>query len=331
MAEAPHSSDTGNAGFRLANPGMANAGLANLSHFGLIHFSGADAQSFLHGQLSCDVNGLPSERAQYGSYSTPKGRMLASFLYWRDDAGYMMQLPRALCGSICKRLSMYILRSKVEARDVSNDFCLYGVAGAEPAALLQPLFTAIPATPLSITTTDQISLLRLDARRLQIIAPAARAGELQIALGRDFATISLAAWDLMTIRAGIPFIMPATQEQFVPQMANLDLIDGVSFSKGCYPGQEIVARMHYLGKLKQRMYLANIAGVEAPQPGDKLYSADTGDQATGMIVNAAPSPEGGHDVLAVMHIASFLGGDVRLKSPDGPPLKFTALPYKMPS
>ncbi len=331
MAEAPHLTDIGNAGFPATTPGTADAGLANLPHFGLIHFSGSDAQSFLHGQLSCDVNGLSSGRAQYGSYSTSKGRMLASFLLWRDDTGYMMQLPRALCEPICKRLSMYILRSKVTARDVSNELCLFGVTGANAQVRLQPIFKLIPPTPLAITTAGQVSLLRLDAGRLQIIAPTAHAGELKIALGGDFAAVSPAAWNLMTIRAGIPFITAATQDQFVPQMANLDLIEGVSFSKGCYPGQEIVARMHYLGKLKQRMYLANIGGNEVPQPGDKLYSADTGEQATGMIVNAAPAPEGGHDVLAVLHITSFHGGDVHFKSPAGPALKFTTLPYKMPA
>lgn len=331
MATAPTATDAPNAEFPATQSGIADTRFANLPQFGLINFSGADAQSFLHAQLSCDVNGLQSGRAQYGSYNTPKGRMLASFLLWRDDTGYLMQLPRALCESICRRLSMYILRSKVKARDVSNDFCIFGVAGANPGALLQSMFTAIPSTPLSITTIREVSLLRLDATRLQIIAPTRRASELQTALGKEFAPVSPAAWDLTNIHAGIPFVVPATQDQFVPQMANLDLIDGVSFSKGCYPGQEIVARMHYLGKLKQRMYLANITGDEVPQPGDKLYSADTGDQATGMIVNAAPSPGGGHDVLAVMHITSFQGGDVRFKSPGGPALKFLPLPYKMPS
>ncbi len=126
-------------------------------------------------------------------------------------------------------------------------------------------------------------------------------------------------------------MLPATQDQFVPQMANLDVINGVSFDKGCYPGQEIVARMHYLGKLKQRMYLANIAGDDVPQPGDKLYSPDTGEQATGLVMNVAPAPHGGHDVLAVIHIASFRGGDVRLKSPAGKRLKFMVLPYDLPT
>ena len=136
-------------------------------------------------------------------------------------------------------------------------------------------------------------------------------------------------WDWLDIRAGIPVVGPATQEAFVPQMANLDLIGGVSFTKGCYPGQEIVARMHYRGTLKQRMYLANVGGTQLPQPGDKLFSPEFGEQACGTIVNGAPSPEGGQDVLAVIQIASAEKGAVHWKSPNGPALKFMQLPYPL--
>jgi folate-binding protein YgfZ len=134
-------------------------------------------------------------------------------------------------------------------------------------------------------------------------------------------------WDWLDIRAGVPVILPATQEAFVPQMVNLDLIGGVSLTKGCYPGQEIVSRMHYRGTLKQRMYLANIAESGRPLPGERLYSPDFGEQACGTVVNAARSPEGGHDVLAVIQIASAEKGDIHWKAADGVPLKFLTLPY----
>ena len=324
-------------GFR-ARPGIFKVPLtvprtvvAELTQFGLLHFSGDDAQSFLHGQLSCDVAGLAPGHAIYGSYNTPKGRMLASFLLWRDDAGFVMQLPRALCEPIRKRLSMYVLRSKVKVRDASDEFALIGVASADVDALLQPLFPSLPVGPLTMIAGVSANLLRLDEARLLIVATPARGREIRDALLKNADLASEKAWDLTNIHAGIPFITPATQDQFVPQMANLDLLGGVSFTKGCYPGQEIVARMHYLGKLKQRMYLAHIAGDVAPQPGDKLYSTATGDQAAGMVVNAAPSPEGGQDVLAVLQTASFDGGDAHLASTDGPRLKFFALPYKIPA
>ncbi len=293
----------------------------------MIHFSGADSGAFLHAQLSCDVESLQPGQARYGSYNSPKGRMLASFLLWRSNAGYVMDLPRALREPIRKRLAMYILRSRVTATDISDDHVLIGIFGVRAEAALKPLFDTIPAAPLTMTTDRNASLLRLDANRFLIMASPARAPELRDVLGKDAVPVTQTVWNWTDIRAGIPYITLATQEQFVPQMANLDLIGGVSFTKGCYPGQEIVARMHYLGKLKQRMYLANVATREAPQPGDKLYSADTGDQSSGMIVNAAPSPDGGHDVLAVIQIESARRGEVRWKSLDGPLLKFLELPY----
>ena len=303
--------------------------IACLADRGLIRFAGADAQSFLHNQLSCDVNSLQPGQAQYGSYNTPKGRMLASFLLWRGGADYYMQLPRTLAEPIRKRLSMYILRSKVKATDVSSEYVVFGLAGAAAAAALKPWFQNLPPAPLTLTTAQDMSLLRLATDRFEIVVAANRAAEIQDALGKSATLVASAVWDSLDIRAGIPYITPATQEQFVPQMANLDLIGGVSFSKGCYPGQEIVARMHNLGRLKQRMYLANVVADEAPLPGDKLFSSDFGEQACGMIVNSAPSPDGGHDVLAVIQIESANRGVVHSKSPSGAPLRFLELPYKL--
>jgi folate-binding protein YgfZ len=306
-------------------------GFVALTHFGLIHCSGDDARGFLQGQLSCDVNALQTGNAIYGSYNTAKGRMLASFLLWRDDSGYKLQLPRSLCESIRKRLSMYVLRAKVKVLDISEDCALLGLVGTAATAELARLFGEVPTAALSFAVAAGAQLLRLDDARFQIVVQRERSGEIQKVLAAHTPPISLGAWDWTNIQAGIPYVTLATQDQFVPQMANLDLINGISFSKGCYPGQEIVARMHYLGKLKQRMYLATVQGEEIPQPGDKLYSRETGEQATGMIMNAAPTPEGRKAVLAVMHIESFKGGDVHLNSPAGPRLDFLSLPYAIPS
>ncbi|MGH8773155.1 MAG: YgfZ/GcvT domain-containing protein, partial [Burkholderiales bacterium] len=137
-------------------------------------------------------------------------------------------------------------------------------------------------------------------------------------------------WDWLTIRAGIPVILPQTQEQFVPQMVNFELIGGVSFEKGCYSGQEIVARAKYRGQIKRRMFLAHIASDTDPQPADAVYSADLQDQAAGMIANSAANPEGGYDVLAVVQTSSA-DSDVRWKTREGPPLNFLPLPYALPS
>lgn len=133
------------------------------------------------------------------------------------------------------------------------------------------------------------------------------------------------------IRAGIPTILPPTQEQFVAQMLNYELIGGVNFKKGCYPGQEIVARTQYLGKLKRRMYLARLESAAEPQAGDELYSADMPEQATGMVVNAAPAPMGGFDVLAVIQTSSAEQHAIHWKSSDGPVLRLEVLPYAVPA
>jgi folate-binding protein YgfZ len=302
---------------------------STLTHYSLLRFSGADAQTFLQGQVSCDVAALNPAQATYGSYSTAKGRMLASFLLWRIGADYFMQLPRVLCEPMRKRLSMYILRAKVQAVDVSEAFALIGVAGAQGEAAVRAAFAQVPDVPMALAEIEGGWVLRLDATRFEIIVPAEHAARLQSALGSHATAADSAVWDLATIHAGVPVITPATQEQFVPQMANLDLIGGVSFSKGCYPGQEIVARMHYLGKLKQRMVLAHVDSTAPPQAGDKLFSADLGEQSGGMVVNSAPAPGGGHDLLAVVQTSTFSANGLHLGSLTGPALQLLTMPYPL--
>jgi len=306
----------------------SKAKYARLTQRGLLQIQGDDALAFLQAQLSCDVNPLDESRASYGSYSTPQGRMVASFLLWRDAGGYVMHLPRSLCESVRKRLTKFILRSKVSLNDVTKDQVLIGVAGTAAGELLDTIFGVIPEAPLARSTARDATVLRLEPDRFLIAAPVGQETDLLNALAKGADRMDESHWDLLDIRAGIPYILPATQEQFVPQAANLDLIGGVSFDKGCYPGQEIVARLHYRGKLKERMYLAHVASAEAPCPGDKLFGADMGQQATGMIVNAAPAPGGGHDVLAAVHISSVEHGSVHLRANNGPPLAFLDLPYR---
>ncbi len=306
----------------------ATTGAARLTQSGVLHFGGADAQTFLQGQLSCDVNGIAADGATYGSYNTPKGRMLATFLLWRDESGFVMQLPRSLSETLRKRLSMYVLRSKVVVRDLSDEYELFGVAGKSALDALGTSFPPVPSAPLRTASASGMQFVRIANDRCLAIFGKANA-QARAALG-TLPQRTEAEWDLAEIRAGIPHLSAPTQEQFVPQMGNLDLIGGVSFNKGCYPGQEIVARMHYLGRLKQRMYLARIDAAETAQPGDKLFSPDTGEQATGMIVNAAPDPAGGQLALAVMHIDSFAGNQVHWKSLEGPQLSFLELPYGIP-
>jgi folate-binding protein YgfZ len=304
--------------------------LHRLDHTGLIAFAGEDAQSFLQGQLSCDVGALTSNTSTYGSYCTPKGRALASFLLWRGGPDFFMQLPASLRESIQKRLSMFILRAKVKAADASAAFARFGVAGNGAAGVIESMFDDVPAALLEVKSVQDATLIRLAADRFEIVVPSHKAARIHEALRQHAEEAGPGIWEWLDIRAGVPWITPATQEAFVPQMVNLDLIGGVSFSKGCYPGQEIVARAHYRGQVKQRTYLAHIETESTPEPGDKLYSADMGEQSSGTIVNAAPSPGGGYDALAAIHMSSIEAGDVRWKAPGGARLAFLPLPYDVP-
>jgi hypothetical protein len=235
---------------------------------------------------------------------------------WRAGDDFFMQLPSSLREPIQKQLSKYILRAKVKVADASAEWGLIGVAGKDAGALVQGL-------------ADDATVITLPGERYETAVARQNAEGVLQALASRAERVAPEYWDWLDIRAGVPVILPATQEAFVPQMLNLDLIGGVSLTKGCYPGQEIVARMHYRGTLKQRMYLANVAGSDSPQPGDKLYSPDFGEQACGTIVNSARSPEGGSDVLAVLQIASAEKGGVHWKALAGPALRFMQLPYSI--
>jgi folate-binding protein YgfZ len=306
-----------------------NTEVCELSSFGLIRFSGPDGRAFLQGQLTCDVEALTPETSTYGSYCTPKGRILATFLLWRMGDDYFMQLPRALREAVQKRLSMYILRSKVQAADATADWVLLGLSGKTAATFVRMVCGKDPAEIHGVVHSNDATAIRLPGERYELVIPATRAQPVKTMLAHQTEVTEPEHWDWLDIRAGIPFVGPATQEAFVPQMANLDLIGGVSFTKGCYPGQEIVARMHYRGTLKQRMYLASVPEGDPPRPGDKLYSPATGTQSCGTVVSAAPGPDGVFDALAVMQISAAEHREIHLRSPDGPELELEPLPYKV--
>lgn len=306
-----------------------NTVLCDLSQFGTLRVSGEEAQSFLQNLLSNDIREVASGRAQLSSLNDPKGRMLATFLVWRDGGDYLLQLPRPLCEPIRKKLSMYVLRAKVKVADASDEVVALGLSGPSAQELLAKLFGELPDTSCGVVSTGEASVVRLGDTRFQIATAAQYASAIWKTLVLHAQPAGSACWDWLAIRAGVPVVLPATQEQFVPQMSNLEIIGGVNFKKGCYPGQEIVARMQYLGKLKKRMYLAHVDGGN-PRPGMHLFSADMEGQSSGMVVNAAPAPGSGHDVLAVVQIASHDAHPVHLGSLDGPRLQFHPLPYPLP-
>lgn len=304
--------------------------LCDLSQFGILKISGEEAQSFLHNLFSSDVKALTPQHALRSSFNTAKGRALSTFLIWRTGADYFLQLPLELTATIQKKLSMYVLRAKVKIEDASDEVVSLGLSGAHAQEVLGKLFGELPQMNLGIISTEQGRVMRISDTRWQIDATVEQAPALWDTLVQHAQPVGSTCWDWLDIRAGIPVILPQTQEQFVAQMLNLDLIDAVNFKKGCYPGQEIVARMQYLGKLKRRMYLAHLDSTDNPQPGDELFSADMEGQASGMIVNAAPAPSGGYDVLAVVQISSRDTQTLHWKSLQGAALQFLPLPYPLP-
>jgi len=303
--------------------------VADLSQYGLLSAAGADARTFLHAQLSCDLEDLADDAAVYGAYCTAKGRVLANFLLWSEAGTFFMLLPRSLAAGIRKRLQMFVLRSKVTLGDASDDRVAFGLAGARAREAVMALAGTVPTGSLKIARGGGVTALAIDGGRFVVIAPLAQAAAAWDRVAGALTPVGASCWEWLEIAHGLPWITPATQDQFVPQMANLELIGGVSFRKGCYPGQEIVARTQYLGKPKRRLFLAHVDAEASPAPGDALV-ADGGDQSAGTVVNAAPAPEGGFDLLAVVQTASADTATVRLGSAAGPALHFRPLPYALP-
>ena len=301
--------------------------LCDLNQFGTLRVSGEETQSFLQNLLSNDIREVTATRTQLSSLNSAKGRMLASFLIWCDGEDYLLQLPCNLVEMIRKKLSMYVLRAKVKVTDTSDEGIALGVTGSDAEKILCEIFGDVPLEPFSSLATSQGCVLKIADARFQIITTPIQAEILWAKLSLSAKPVGSACWDWRTILAGIPIILPQTQEQFVAQMVNFDVIGGINFKKGCYPGQEIVARTHYLGKLKRRMYLAHIDTTDVPQAGDELFSADIEGQASGMIVNAAPSPDGGYDMLAVVQMLSQATQTIYWKSLRGEALQFLPLPY----
>lgn len=299
--------------------------LCDLSQFGTLRVSGEEAHTFLQNMLSNDIRTANASQAQFSSLNTPKGRMLASMLIWRDDGGYLLQLPRPLCEPIRKKLTMYVLRAKVKIE--SSDIVSLGISGAQADSSLRSLFGELPQQAFDAVNGASSSLIKLSEHRWQLNATPQGAQELWATIAAK--PVGSACWDWLNIRAGIPFILPQTQEQFVAQMVNFEVLGGVNFKKGCYPGQEVIARMQHLGKPKRRMYLAHVDG-DTSGPGEELYSADMEGQASGMIVNAAAAPGGGHDLLAVVQIASHDAHPIHLGSLAGARLQFLPPPYPLP-
>lgn len=307
---------------------------ADLSHLGLIAVEGEDARDFLQNQLSNDVQQVSEQRSQLSSYNTAKGRMLTILRLFLSNGVYYMSMPAELVEPTVKRLRMFVLRSKVKLTPVADTRIRIGVSGPNCHQILKQLNLEVSRDSNSVSVTQNLICLHIPGpqTRYEMIGSSEDIAPLWQQLHKQTQAVGSPAWRLLDIYAGIPCLHSGTVEQFVPQMVNLQLIDGVSFKKGCYPGQEIVARMHYLGQLKKRMYRVHVDANDAPKAGDHLFESSTDNtQSVGQVVEAQASPFGGFDVLAVIQIAAAEQYSLHLNDRSGPKIVLRDLPYAFPA
>lgn len=301
--------------------------LVPLTEFGVIAASGVDAVSFLQAQLTADVAGLAADRMQLAGYCSVKGRLLATFHLWRSADGVLLRLPRELVATLIKRLSMFVLRSKVKLVDASDAWSTCALLGAGSAECLRAEGLAAPDVPWSSMTAGSLRIDRLlpasgvGERYLLTLPAGAELPPGLAALPRETSE----AWWRSEIAAAVPTVFAATQEKFVPQMINFEVLGGVNFRKGCYPGQEIVARSQYLGKLKRRMQIAH-ADAKGVLPGADVFD-DTGN-VVGTVVMAAAGPDGS-DLLFEVPVERLQSGSLHLEAATGPTLAVRPLPYDL--
>ena len=300
----------------------------------LLRFSGLEAITFLNAQLTSDVKTLSPTHTQYSGYCTPKGRLLCSMLLWHEAESVFMMLPAALAEAIQKRLTQYILRAKVKIEALSDQYVMYVLSGKDSDSFITAQWGIEPLRPHETTLMGAIRMLKLPIDRHLIVCPKEEASLVQVPFENTGPSAEPSHWDLLDIEAGIASIGPITQEQFVPQNVNFDCIGAVSFNKGCYPGQEIVARTHFLGTVKQRLIRAQLQTTQTtqtPQIGDKLYSPTFGEQVCGQVVSVVHHPDHTHDLLVVLQTASINKNDATWGQPNGIGLHCIPTPYPIPS
>jgi folate-binding protein YgfZ len=278
--------------------------IADLSQRGLIAVAGADAAKFLQGQFTNDIDLVDAGHSQLSGYCSPKGRLLALLRVFRRGDAYYLQLPHALLEPTLARLKKYVLMSKVVMRDAGDELVGLGLAGPRSEEILAQLTGHIPHAADEVSQSGELTVLRLPGTppRFALYGPVEAAEPAWRTLTACAAPVGAAAWDRLDILAGIPEVYPGTVEEFIPQTVNLELLGGINFKKGCYTGQEIIARLHYRGTVKRRLYLGHTGAGIPPAPGTVLHVAGGDGQAVGHIAAAVPDPAGGCDLLAVVAV-----------------------------
>ena len=299
----------------------------SLSHEGVLAVRGVDAGKFLQGQLTCNINYLSETRSGLGARCTQKGRMQSSFRILIETDGCLLAMARELIEPQLLDLRKYAVFSKSRLTDESAAWMRFGLQGGDAA--LAGLGLELPGETDSLVRNEQLIATRVSPDRAELWVPAGEADGIKARMAALLPEGSLNDWLLGQIRAGIGQVMLATREEFIPQMINLQAVGGVSFKKGCYTGQEIVARMQYLGKLKRHLYRLSLDSAEAPEPNTPLFSP-TNKSAVGNVVLAARTPHGS-ELLAVPQADAAEAGEIHLGSAEGPALHLQDLPYALDS
>jgi hypothetical protein len=266
--------------------------LIPLSHE-TINVTGSDAESFLQGQLTNDVTRLTAAHAELAGYCSPKGRLLAIFLLGPYGPGYWLRVPEGLAAPLIKRLRLFVLRADVGLEDVSNSWIGFGVSGPDADQQVHEVVGSVPTAVNELVTTEDRIVIRRPGPfpRFELLARFDRAKADWYRFNVHGTPVGPTNWRLLDILCGHPAIFPESQDLFLPQAVNLDQWDGISFQKGCYPGQEVVARTHYRGKLKRRMVGARIDARSPPAPGTTIHrAAET--EVVGHVVDAALHGDG---------------------------------------
>ena len=275
-----------------------------VADLGVLTVAGKDAAKFLQGQITCNINDIIDIKSSLGALCNPKGRVITTFLLIKDAEVFLMVLPVELLASVKKRLQMYVLRSAVTLTDSSDEYCLIGLHyGEQPGETSEHRFATNRQENIVVDFQGR-SLIIADADKAQMFWVE------QLKLG--FQPDDSAQWRYLDIIAGIPWLGTATSEQFIPQMLNLDKLGGISFNKGCYTGQEIVARTHYLGKAKREMFLAECDGLTPPEPNATIIDDDT-EHSIGKVLSAQ-SRQNRCRMLVVLQVSDADSYNLRLEN-----------------
>ena len=303
--------------------------ICDLSQYSTIVIAGNDASNFMQGQFTNDINNVNDSTSQISGFCNKKGRMVANFRLFLHQGNYFLSIKNNLVETSISHLQNYILRSHVAIQDVSEQLVHIGIGGNKSAEFLSTFIDNISDEVDSVSHNADYIALRVAGTipRYEIFCSLEHAKALWEKVSKEANVVNASSWDYLNIQAGTPFIDINTSGEFVPQMANMELINGVSFTKGCFTGQEIVARMHYLGKLKKRTFKIHIATEEKPNTGDKLFAENArAGQNTGAILQVEESAKFGFDALAVIQIADT-ESKLFLNNADGPTITIETLPY----